>query len=300
MQWYTRSPQEVMEELSTREHGLTGEEVKANALRYGQNKLPETKPDSVFKIFLKQFQSPIIYILLIAALIVFFMEEYIDGTIILFVLILNAVIGSVQEGRAQNTLLALRKMITTNAAVLRDHKEVILPDHEVVPGDILVLKEGDKVSADARIISSNSLKVDEAALTGESEPVTKTIDAIEKDNLQVADQRNMIFKGTNIVGGEARAVVVSTGVNTVIGAISLKLTDVDTDVPLKKNIKSLSRLIIITVLAVSAAIFVAGVFHGIGIRGDVCYCCCNCCFSYSRGSAGGCNCSACSWDVSYE
>src|SRR3990167_7545759 len=125
------------------------------------------------------------------------MGEVIDASIIFAVLLFNPIIGTIQEGKAQNTLLALKKFAETSATVLRDGKEIIVPDIEVMPGDIIILQEGEKVPADARIIFSNTLKVDEASLTGESESVTKIDTIALVDNLQVADQKNMVFKGTN-------------------------------------------------------------------------------------------------------
>lgn len=164
-QWHIKTISEILEALHSGEHGLSGKESKSRLQELGPNTLPEAKADSLAVIFLRQFQSPLIYILLAASLIVFAMKEMIDGGIILFVLFFNAVVGTIQEGRAKNTLLALKKFVETNATVLRGGKELIIPDSEVVPGDVLMLVEGDKVPADARIIVSHNLKIDEASLT---------------------------------------------------------------------------------------------------------------------------------------
>ncbi len=264
--WHTKEISSILSELATTERGLTASEALMYLKNNGENALPEAKKVTIFQIFLKQFEGAIIYILLIAALIVFLMGDFADGFIILAVLILNAVIGTIQEGKSQDTLSALRNFVTTNATVFRDGVEVIVPDKELVVGDVITLKEGDKVPADARIISVSTLKVDESALTGESEPVLKNPEVISRAETAVADQKNMLFKATYVVGGTAKAVVVAIGIQTVIGRISEKIKTVDTEVPLKANIRKLSKFIIIGVLAISVGIFVLGITYGNSVR----------------------------------
>ena len=266
MQWYALSASAVIDRLKSDEHGLSQETVDKLLVEVGYNTLLDAKPISLPVIFLRQFQSPIIYILLIAAIIVLYLGEITDSLVILTVLVVNAVIGAIQEGRAQNTMVALKHMVTTNATVLRRGEEVVMPDTEVVPGDMLMLREGDKIPADARIISLDGLKVDESSLTGESEPILKISDRMTGGNIPVADQKNMIFRGTFVVSGWCKAIVVETGLKTQIGAISAKLANVDTEVPLKKNIRTLSRIIIASVLAISALIFMIGIERGIGVH----------------------------------
>ena len=261
-QWHTKEVTEILDAFQSREHGLTKEEAAERLKEHGFNKLPEGKVDGFPIIFLRQFQSPLIYILLAASMVVFAMGETIDGSIILAVLFFNAVVGAIQEGKAQNTLRALKKFVETRATVLRERKELIISDSEVVPGDIIILQEGEKVPADARIITATNLKIDEAALTGESEPVHKIADTLERDSLPTAEQKNMIFKGTHILAGNGRAIVVATGALTVIGKISKEIAAVDTEIPLKANIRYLSRLIIITVASISALLFIIGIVSG--------------------------------------
>ena len=260
--WHTKTVPEVLDLLRSHEHGLTKEEATERFQKYGLNKLPEEKVDGLLLIFLRQFKSPLIYILFAAAGIVFAMGEVIDASIIFAVLLFNAIVGTIQEGKAQNTLLALKKFAETSATVLRDGKELIVLDTEVMPGDIIILQEGEKVPADARIIFSNTLKVDEASLTGESEPVTKTNTVVPADNLPVADQKNMVFKGTHILSGSGMAVVVATGLVTEIGKIAQKISSIDTEIPLKTNIRYLSRVIIVTVAVISTSLIVLGVLSG--------------------------------------
>jgi Ca2+-transporting ATPase len=264
--WHTKTIPEVLKLLNSRESGLTKEEVITRLKKYGPNKIPEGKVDSLPVIFLRQFQSPLIYILFAASIIVFIMGEVADGSIILAVLLFNAIVGTIQEGKAQNTLQALKKFVETKATVLREGKELIIPDNELVPGDIIILQEGEKIPADARVIVATNLKIDEAALTGESEPVHKILDVLRKADLPIAEQKNMVFKGTHIIAGNGKAVVVATGTETVIGKISKEISVIDTEVPLKINIRYLSRLIIITVLSISTLLFLFGVFSGRSVK----------------------------------
>ena len=260
--WHNKELSAVFEALRSGEEGLSVEEAARRLKEEGQNVLPESKPDSVGVIFLRQFQSPLIYILLGASAIVLFMGEYIDGLIILAVLVFNAIAGTVQEGRAQNTLRALKTYVETTATVVRDKREVTIPDREVVRGDVLILQEGEKVPADARVLSTTNLKVDEASLTGESEPVSKVPDAMANDAAAASEQRNMIFKGTTVMAGHGRAVVVSTGIRTLIGAIATKISEIDTDIPLKAKICYRSGAIIAIVAYTSAFILALGLWRG--------------------------------------
>lgn len=247
--------------LHSGERGLSKEEALSRLKQYGPNKLPEAKVDGPLTIFLHQFQSPLIYILVAASGVVFALGEVVEGLIILTVLLFNSVVGTIQEGRAQNTLLALKKFVETKATVLRGDKEIIIPDTELVPGDVLILQEGEKIPADSRIIVSHNLKADEAALTGESEPVHKTSERDDSEET-VGRSRNIAYRGTNIVAGNGRAIVVATGSRTVIGGIAGSIAQIDTEIPLKGNIRRLSRLIIILVAVMSAVVFTIGVFVG--------------------------------------
>lgn len=275
---YTKDIQTVILELKTSTHGLTTQQIIESTKTYGTNTLPEAPKTSRFIIFLRQFQSSIIYILLFASIIVFALGDYVDAGIILAVLFINAIIGAIQEGKAEDTLAALKKFATTTSTVIRNGVEDSIPDTELVVGDILVLREGDKVGADARLIQINNLKIDESSLTGESTPVEKKLEKIETDNrtleavasgLETVDislepfkQGNMIFKGTNIQEGSALAAVTSVGSNTIIGGISRELSTISTDAPLKESIKKLSRLIIFVVFVVGVITFTIGIIKG--------------------------------------
>ncbi|KKQ34749.1 MAG: ATPase, P-type (Transporting), HAD superfamily, subfamily IC [Candidatus Nomurabacteria bacterium GW2011_GWB1_37_5] len=261
-EWYEKKYEDVTLELESSEEGLSFTEAQNRLLKFGPNKLPEAKADSLWLIFVRQFASPLIYVLLAADLIVLYLKEYTDAIIILFVLLFNAAIGTYQEGRSRNTLLALRRFVETEARVLRDGREIIIPDYEVVPGDILLLDQGDKIAADARIISSLNLKVDESALTGESEPVEKINSVLLGEKLISADQTNMLFKGTFAVSGSGHAVVVATGLTTEIGRISKKIASINTEIPLKKNIQQLSKIVTFVVLLMIVVLFIYGTSLG--------------------------------------
>lgn len=264
--WYAQSVQEIIENLGTDLNGLNNSKAQKKLLESGANVLPQAKPDSLWVIFFRQFQSPLIYILFVAAAIIFIIGDHVDSYIVLFILFFNAFMGTIQEGKAQNTLLALQNFVSTKATVLRDGKELIIPDSEVVVGDILIIQEGEKIPADGRVILSQNLKVDEASLTGESEPVYKTSEPLNTPNLGTADQKNMVFKGTHAVSGNATVVIVRTGIETVIGKIAKEIVKIDSEIPLKTEIRLLSRSIIIAVFLISTIIFVIGTSLGESAR----------------------------------
>src|SRR3989344_2255156 len=264
--YHTLTAEETIENLSSNTGGLSEKEAKNRLSRYGLNKLPEKKPEGFFLIFLRQFQSPLIYILLLAMIIVFATGENADGLVILFVIVFNSIVGAVQEGRAKNTMLALKKFIQTNATVLRDGKEIIIADEEVVPGDILIIQEGEKIPADARVIRSNSFRVDESTLTGESIYKYKITSAIQNINTPIADQSNIIFRGTGAIGGNGRAVVIATGSNTYIGRITEKIAEIESEIPLKKEVARLSKIIMAVVFAIVLMLSVLGSLYNFDWR----------------------------------
>lgn len=264
--YYNRGLNDIYQELRTSEHGLKESEARSRLLKYGLNKLPEVKADNLAIIFLCQFQSPLIFILLLATIVVFLIGESIDGFVILFVLFFNAVVGTIQEGKAQNIFAALKNFTKTNAAVIRDGKEYIVSNEEIVPGDVIILREGEKVPADARVLSSESLQTDESALTGESNPKFKLAETIKKFNVPISEQKNILFKGTNVVSGSGKAIVVAIGSDTIIGGIAKKISKVDEELPLKKNIRRLSRFIIAVVFLIGIVLFGIGTAFGHAIK----------------------------------
>src|SRR3989338_3314241 len=264
--WYSKKISDVLIELRSNEEGLSTEEANRRLQQYGKNKLPEAKTDGILVIFFRQFKSSLIYILLAAGAVVFLMGEAVDSLIILTVLIFNAVVGTIQEGKGKNTLMALKRYTTAKTVVLRDGREIMVKDEDVVYGDVIILQEGNKVQADARVITSNSLKLDESAFTGESTPVHKIVEELSGEYLPVAEQRNIIFKGTNILSGSGRAVVIATGINTEIGKIAKQISTIDAEIPLKANIRYLSRAIIVVVAVINIILLAIGLYSGKGIR----------------------------------
>lgn len=261
--WYQLSPEEIEKKLQTDiAIGLTDAQAAERFEKNGPNRIPTAKTDGLFIIFLKQFTSPLVFILLGAGFVLLFLETATDALVIFFVLFFNAIVGTIQEGRARNTLSALTEFVRTNATVLREGKETVIPAIKLVPGDIIALQEGEKVPADARIVESYNLSLDEAALTGESLPVDKTAGIISIPNLAVSEQTTMVFKGTYIMAGNGRAIVTATGSETVIGKISQKITLIDSEIPLKANIRYLSRLILIVVTVIISTIFLGGIAAG--------------------------------------
>lgn len=263
MQWHQYTITQTESELNTNsEVGLFVSEAKSRLFKYGLNTLPELPEESWLLIFFRQFQSPLVYVLFVCAAIVFLLEEKNDSFIILVVLFFNAFIGTVQEGRSQNTLKSLKKLSQSEAEVVRDGLEMVIPESEVVIGDVLVLQEGQKVSADGRIFFVSNLTVDEAALTGESGAVRKTQGSLPEENIPISNCHNMVFKGTNVLSGNGRVLVVAIGQNTEIGKISLSVSKTKTEIPLQKNIRMLGNVIIYAIGCISVALFFLGIFTG--------------------------------------
>ncbi len=260
--WFSQTSEQVLRHFQSTAEGLSAEAAGEHRQRYGDNVLPGKKPDSLGAIFLRQFQSPLIYVLAIAGILILFIDEYTDAFIVFFVLFFNAVIGTVQEGKAQNTLASLADLVETTATVMRDGAEEIIPDTEVVAGDLLVLHEGDKIPADARIVLARNLALDESSLTGESQPAYKMEGPLGGGDLPPAEQKNMVFKGTHIVSGAGTAVVTATGTRTVIGGISQSIAAIESEDPIKRDIRALSKIIVIAVIAVCAALLVGGLAAG--------------------------------------
>lgn len=260
---YKRTVESLLESSGSSFEGLTNEEAASRLEQFGSNTLPEQKPDSMLVVFLRQFQSPLIYVLLASGVAISFLEQFKDGAVIAIVLLLNALIGSFQEGKAQSVLVALKNFVQTPATVLRDRFEITIQDKQVVPGDLLILNEGDKIAADARIISCQGLAVNESSLTGESIPVNKVAQEIPTEKeLILQDQKNMVFKGTSVVAGSATALVIHTGINTEIGKIAANLSVQSEELPLQKDFNKLSSLIIYVTFALCGLLIILGLIYG--------------------------------------
>ncbi len=263
MNMYQKEVDALEKELNTNfKTGLSDQEVEKRLKKYGPNALPEGRQETWVSIFLSQFQSPLIYILLIAAVIIFFVGEHkMDAFIISGILFFNAIVGTIQEGRTSNIIASLKRFIKAKSVVIRDGKHTIVDDADLVPGDIIVLQEGERVPADARLFYQERLKIDEAVLTGESKPVSKTIEPVSGE-ASIGDQKNMVFKGTYVASGYGTAVVVGTGVNTQIGAIHSSIEQINTDIPLRRELNRLSYFILILILVICTALLIIGLLMG--------------------------------------
>jgi len=267
MNWYQLEPDQIFKKLNTSELGLTSEEARERLQKFGANRLAEAEKISRLQILLHQFKSPLIYILLIAGVVTFFLEEYKDTGVIAGILIINAIIGYIQEVKAEKQVQALKKMLVAKARVIRDGKEIEISGEAVVSGDIVLLASGGRVPADIRLMRTIELKVDESMLTGESIPAEKKRDVIEDDNLTPGDQRNMAFMGTIVVNGRARGVVVATGQQTVLGHIAKDVQEIAiTKSPLQEKIDRFGNAIGIIVLVAATLLFVIGILVGESVQ----------------------------------
>ncbi|MFH2068375.1 MAG: HAD-IC family P-type ATPase [Candidatus Omnitrophota bacterium] len=258
LKWYQHSITEVLSHLQVTETGLAEQEAQARLAEHGPNQLEAKKKESRLLIFIKQFKSPLIYILLFAALISFFVGKTVNALVILFVLFSNAIIGFIQESKARSTMDSLKELSSPKARVMRAGEETEIPTKDIVPGDIILVESGSRVPADARIIESVRLQIDEAALTGESQPVYKIIDSIKLETT-VADRLNMLFAGTVVASGRGKAVVISTGMNTEIGKIAgIIQSEPETRTPLQRRMEAFGKVIIFIVLAQVTFAFIVG------------------------------------------
>jgi Ca2+-transporting ATPase len=261
--WYQLSAAEVMESLGVDRAGLTSSEARARLAKYGYNEL-KFKRHGLLTRFLLQFRSALIYVLLAAAIITAFLGMWVDTTVILAVVLANAIIGFVQEGRAEAAMEALTKMMVPECTVLRDGQRKDIPARELVPGDIVLLEEGDRVPADLRLFYARNLADDEAALTGESVPVEKGVEPIAQANLTPADQRCMAFSGTYVARGSGQGIVVATAEKTEIGKIAMlmKETTRAADAPLMRKMAQFTRFLVIAILALAAINLILGATLG--------------------------------------
>lgn len=267
MNWYQTDIDEVFKNLGSSPEGLTEEEAASRLSKYGLNKLAEQEKISKAKILIHQFTSPLIYILLIAAVVTFLLSEFIDSAVIISVVILNALIGYFQEYKAEESVRALSRMVVPRTRVLRDGKEKEIESEQIVPGDVIILSSGSKVPADMRLYETAELKIEEAMLTGESVPVDKHSDTIQAGNLTLGDQLNMAFMGTIVVSGRARGIVTNTGVKTILGSIAEDLKSVrPVKAPIQEKIDRFSKQIGLLVLGASAAVFLFGVLAGESLK----------------------------------
>ncbi len=253
---------EVISSLKSSEKGLTKKEAEKRLQEFGYNELKKEKKLTALTIFVSQFKNALLMLLVFAGILSLFLGEKIESIAIFGILLLNAVLGFIQEYRAEKAIEALKKISAPTAKVLRDEKEQKIPAAEIVPGDVLLLEAGDIIPADSRLIEASSLQIDEASLTGESVPSKKFIEAIQK-RVSVADQENMAFMGTIVTYGKGKSIVISTGMKTEFGKIASSLqTTKETQTPLQVKFAQLAKQIGMIVAALIVIVLVSGTLQG--------------------------------------
>lgn len=258
--WHSLSAEEALALQGSHSKGLTHEESRTRLSRFGKNRLPEIKPRPHWLSFLLQFHNPLIYVLLAAGVITFLLGDYIDAGVIFGVVLINALIGFIQEGKAEKALNAIRAMLASHATVLRDGMRYKIDAHGLVPGDIVLLESGNKIPADLRLIRVKSLCVSEAILTGESVPVEKCTSAVNPD-AALGDRSSMAYSGTQVAYGQAHGVVVATGSQTEIGRIGKLVGNIQTlSTPLTRRLDQFARRITAFILIIGLFTFVYGHF----------------------------------------
>jgi P-type Ca2+ transporter type 2C len=262
MEWHKLTTQQIFESLESNPCGLSTKAADEKLRQIGSNELQEGKKKTVAGILLAQFKDVMILILLAAAVIAGIIGDLTDTIVILIIVLLNAVVGFIQEYRAEKSMQALKKMAVTQCRVLRDGGITWLSASVLVPGDIVLLETGNAVPADVRIIESKNLKIEEAALTGESHAIDKITDVLEKDDLPLGDKKNMAFKGTFVTYGRGSAVVIATGMQTELGRIAKMLQEAESLTPLQQRMASFGKKLSVLVLFLCIIFFVAGWLRG--------------------------------------
>ena len=260
--WYQLSAEQVLSDLHTsRINGLTKEEAQDRIRQYSYNVFKKKKKKSAISIFFNQFKGFLIGLLIFAAIISVLIQHWIDASVIFAIIIINAILGFTQEYRAEKAIEALEKLAAPKARVIRNGREIKIHATELVPGDIVVLEQGDKVPADLRLIEAMNLKVDESALTGESVSVDKNLETIKKEAV-IADRKNCVFMNTIITNGRAKGVIVETGMHSEIGKIAHMIETVEEKkTPLQEKLSGVAKTLGIAVLIISTAIFALGIFR---------------------------------------
>ncbi|REL24051.1 cation-transporting P-type ATPase [Rhodohalobacter sp. SW132] len=258
--WHQQQIDEVFYNLHTSKEGLSPDEAEQRLNEHGENKLPESEPPSALKRFLMQFHNVLIYVLIAAAGITALLDHWLDTGVILGVVLINAIIGYVQEGKAEKALEGIRNMLSLDATVLRNGQRRKIDAELLVPGDIVLLESGDKIPADLRLIDVRNLRIEESALTGESVAVEKHTEEVEEDAVP-GDRKNMAFSGTSVVYGRATGVVVETGSHTQLGQINRMMTDVEKiTTPLLRQIDQFGKVLSVGILGLTAIFFAIGYF----------------------------------------
>ena len=269
--WHAKTVEEVASELQVdSKAGLSGKEFEERLAQYGENKLAEGKTKSMLQRFFEQLKDFMVIVLIVASAISLALGEWEEAVIIVAIVLLNALLGVVQESKAEKSLEAIKKMSSPNAKVIRDGVQRIVSVEQVVPGDIVVIDTGDYMPADIRIVESHNLKVEESSLTGESVPVEKITHKLDDEGLGIGDRTNMAFMGSVITYGRGTGIVVETAMNTEIGKIADMINNAEsTQTPLQRKLEQLGKTLAIVALAICAVIFAIGLLEAGEINGEV-------------------------------
>ena len=267
-QWFTKTTDEVLQEIqSSAQEGLDIVEVNIRRQKYGTNELVDRGTKSPWKILWEQLTETMVVILLISAIITFFLHEYKDAIFILVIVILNSLLGFSQEYKAEQAMAALKKMAVPKVRVRREGHISEIPAQQLVPGDIILLEAGNSIPADGNLIENVNLRVQEAILTGESEPVEKSTEPTKKEHPALGDQHNRIYMGTLATYGRATAVITDTGMNTELGKIAEMIQSVGTEqTPLQRKLDQLGKTLAIAALAIVVVVFALGLLRGEDLR----------------------------------
>lgn len=262
--WHAIDYKEVLENFESSLQGLELEEVNKRRQKYGLNELKRKNKDGILKVLWRQINNPLIWVLIGSSTLATALGKITDGMVVLAVVVVNSIIGFIQEYKAGKAIEALSNMVPENAMVIRNGNIITIPVSEIVPGDIVQVAAGDRIPADMRIIQQKNLQVEEAALTGESVPSQKTTEAVTPDAV-IGDRKCMVFSGTLVVSGTATAVVVKTGMDTELGKISDMLNEtVDLETPLTKKLGVIGKYLTIGIVAITAIIMVIGTYRALG------------------------------------
>ena len=262
--WHAIDYKEVLENFESSLQGLELEEVETRRQKYGANELKRKNKDGILKVLWRQINNPLIWVLIGSSTLATALGKITDGMVVLAVVVVNSIIGFIQEYKAGKAIEALSNMVPENATVIRNGNIITIPVSEIVPGDIVQVAAGDRIPADMRIIQQKNLQVEEAALTGESVPSQKTTEAVTPDAV-IGDRKCMVYSGTLVVSGTATAVVVKTGMDTELGKISDMLNEtVDLDTPLTKKLGVIGKYLTIGIVAITAIIMVIGTYRALG------------------------------------
>ncbi|EPR29299.1 HAD-IC family P-type ATPase, partial [Geobacillus sp. WSUCF1] len=264
MQWHTLAASDVAHETKTNvKTGLTAAEAEKRLRQFGCNELAEGKKESAIGAFFRQFQDFMVLVLLAATVISAFLGEYVDAAAIVVIVIMNAILGFIQERRAEKSLAALKRLSAPQAVVRRDGRWVKIPARELVVGDVVRLASGDRVGADVRLIETSGMEIEESALTGESVPVAKSAAPLHTKQASLGDLHNMAFMGTLVTRGNGVGIVIATGMKTAMGQIATMLEEADAGAtPLQRRLEQLGKILLVVALVLTAAVVAVGVIQG--------------------------------------